>query len=197
MERLDYLRAVALPMVTINCDTDQIIPAQYLQKPRSAPFGDFLFGAMRYREDGSKVDSFILNRAPYRPSRVVVANRNFGCGSSREHAVWALYDYGIRVVISSSFGDIFFSNCLKNGVLPVVLEHATVSGVLDFLLEWPGSEVFVDLPGQVVGFPDGTTHGFSIDAFSKDCLLNGIDELDFTLSRSAEIARYERDERGF
>jgi len=191
MERLEHIKAVALPIAVINCDTDQILPAQFLQKPRSDDFGRFLFSAARFRKDGSEVEDFILNRPPYRASRIVVANRNFGCGSSREHAVWALYDYGIRVAIAPSFGDIFFTNCLKNGLLPVVLPAEIVTGLLDVLEAWPGTEISVDLPAQTVELPDGSVHGFEINAFAKNCLTNGIDELDFTLAQSASIDAFE------
>ncbi len=127
MDRFERLEAVAVPIARVNCDTDQIIPAQYLQKLRSEDFGRFLFAEFRFRKDGSEVPEFILNRPAYRPARILVADRNFGCGSSREHAVWALHDYGIRAVIAPSFGDIFFNNCLKNGLLPIVLPQAVVT----------------------------------------------------------------------
>ena len=193
MERLEHIRSVALPITAINCDTDQILPGQYLQKPRSANFGNFLFRARRFHDDGSEVEDFILNKAPYRASRIVVGNRNFGCGSSREHAVWALYDYGIRVAIAPSFGDIFFTNCLKNGLLPIVLPLDSVLGTLDLLVKSPGAEVAVDLRDQTVELPDGTRHGFEVDAFAKKCLLEGMDELDYTLAQTAAIDRFERD----
>ena len=130
MESLTYLDAVAAPIVAINCDTDQILPARFLQKPRSDDFSKFLFRSLRFGPDGTEQPDFVLNRAAYRDSRIVVANHNFGCGSSREHAVWALYDYGIRAAIAPSFGDIFFINCLKNGLLPIVLPEAVVLPLL-------------------------------------------------------------------
>ena len=186
MERLERLDAVALPVRMINCDTDQIIPAEYLQKPRSADFGKGLFGELRKRKD------FLLDKEAFLLARVVVANRNFGCGSSREHAVWALYDYGIRAAIAPSFGDIFFANCLKNGLLPIVLPEEVVLGVLDTLEASPGTKVAVDLPAQIVTLPDGSSHSFDVDAFAKLCLVSGMDELEYTLSRTSAIDAFER-----
>jgi 3-isopropylmalate/(R)-2-methylmalate dehydratase small subunit len=196
MDRLDHIEAVAVPITAINCDTDQILPARYLQKPRSDNFGHYLFNAFRFREDGSEIENFILNRAPYRSARIVVGNRNFGCGSSREHAVWALYDYGIRVAIAPSFGDIFFNNCLKNGLLPIILPGDVVTPLLDELEANPGAEIEVDLPAQTVKLPDGSSYSFEVNAFAKDCLVNGIDELDYTLARSAQIDAFERGAHG-
>jgi 3-isopropylmalate/(R)-2-methylmalate dehydratase small subunit len=186
MERLERLDAVALPIRMINCDTDQIVPAEYLQKPRSEDFGKGLFGELRRGKD------FVLNREPFRPARIVVANRNFGCGSSREHAVWALYDYGIRAAIAPSFGDIFFANCLKNGLLPIALPEDVVLGLLDALEASPGAKIAVDLPAQTVTLPDGSSHSFDVDAFAKLCLVSGMDELEYTLSRSSAIDAFER-----
>jgi 3-isopropylmalate/(R)-2-methylmalate dehydratase small subunit len=196
MDRLDHLEAVAVPIARVNCDTDQIIPAQYLQKMRSDDFGRYLFAEFRFRKDGSEVGDFILNRPAYRPARIIVANRNFGCGSSREHAVWALYDYGIRAAIAPSFGDIFFTNCLKNGLLPIVLPQDVVTPLLAHLEAAPGATVAVDLPAQQVVLPDGTRHPFEIEAFAKTCLVNGIDELGYTLAQSSRIDAFERDHEG-
>lgn len=195
MERLDQLEAVALPLNVVNCDTDQILPAQYLQKLRAEDFGAFLFREFRFGTDGRENGDFILNRPAYRTSRIVVAERNFGCGSSREHAVWALYDYGFRVAIAPSFGDIFFANCLKNGLLPIVLPQAIVTAELAALAAQPGATIAVDLPTQIVRLSDGSSHAFEIDAFARECLLNGLDELGYTLAQADEIdafeARYE------
>jgi 3-isopropylmalate/(R)-2-methylmalate dehydratase small subunit len=188
-ERLDTL---AVPVARPNVDTDQIIPGRYLQKPRANDFGAYLFRDLRFRKDGSEEPGFVLNQPAYRGGRIVVAERNFACGSSREHAVWALYDYGFRAVVAPSFGDIFFSNALKNGLLPIVLPEAVVAGMLDAAQSAPGSRVVVDLPAQTVTGPDGTAHGFDIDPFSKHCLLNGLDELDYTLSLADRIAAFER-----
>jgi len=191
MERLEHLEAIALPVAGINCDTDQIVPARYLQKPRSANFGDYLFHAMRFDPDGAERADCLLNREPYRQARIVVANRNFGCGSSREHAVWALYDYGIRAVVAPSFGDIFFINCLKNGLLPIVLPEPPVLAALQALLSRPAT-LRIDLPAQTVALPDGSVHGFEVEPFAKHCLLQGIDEIDYTLARRDSIDAFER-----
>ncbi|WP_233838831.1 3-isopropylmalate dehydratase small subunit [Paraburkholderia sp. ZP32-5] len=193
MESLNYLDAVAAPIAGINCDTDQILPARFLQKPRRDDFGQFLFRALRFDDDGAQRPGFVLNRVAYRDSRIVVANHNFGCGSSREHAVWALYDYGIRAVIAPSFGDIFFINCLKNGLLPIVLPEAVVLPLLDSLAAHPGSRIAIDLPAQTATLPDGSVHGFETEPFAKQCLLSGMDEIGYTLSHRDRIDAFERD----
>jgi 3-isopropylmalate/(R)-2-methylmalate dehydratase small subunit len=198
MERLDRVDSPALPIAIVNCDTDQILPAQYLQKLRSEDFGRFLFGQLRFRQDGSEVEDFVLNRPPYRGARILVADRNFACGSSREHAVWALYDHGFRVVIAPSFGDIFFANSLKNGLLPIVLPQEVVTAELDRLAARPGATVAIDLPEQIVRLSDGSVHPFEVNAFAKECLLSGLDELGYTLAQADEIDAFEagHDEAG-
>jgi 3-isopropylmalate/(R)-2-methylmalate dehydratase small subunit len=185
------LEAVAFPIAQPNCDTDQIIPARYLQKPRTDDFGQYLFRDLRFRKDGTEETNFLLNRPAFRQARILVAERNFGCGSSREHAVWALHDYGFRAVIAPSFGDIFFSNALKNGLLPIVLPAPEVARILAAVEAIPGSRLIVDLEAQIVMEPDRTTHAFAIDPFAKHCLLEGLDELDYTLSQSEHIAAFE------
>jgi 3-isopropylmalate/(R)-2-methylmalate dehydratase small subunit len=192
MKPFQRLDAVAMPIARPNCDTDQIIPARYLQKPRANDFGQYLFRDLRFRKDGTEEPDFVLNQAAYRQARIVVAERNFACGSSREHAVWALYDHGFRAVIAPSFGDIFFSNALKNGLLPIVLPAAVVARMIAAVQAAPGSRIGVDLEAQTVTGPDGTTHAFSVDPFSKHCLLEGLDELDYTLSQLDHIAAFER-----
>jgi 3-isopropylmalate/(R)-2-methylmalate dehydratase small subunit len=196
MECLTYLDSVAVPIASINCDTDQILPARFLQKPRSDDFGQFLFRALRFGADGAERPDFVLNQAPYRGSRIVVANHNFGCGSSREHAVWALYDYGIRAAIAPSFGDIFFINCLKNGLLPIVLPESVVLPLLDNLSARPGSRIAIDLPAQTATLPDGSIHAFEMEPFAKECLLRGMDEIDYTLSHRDRIDAFERNHKG-
>jgi 3-isopropylmalate/(R)-2-methylmalate dehydratase small subunit len=191
MKPFQRLEAVAVPIAQPNCDTDQIIPARYLQKPRANDFGQYLFRDLRFRKDGSEEPGFALNREAYRQARIVVAERNFACGSSREHAVWALYDYGVRAVIAPSFGDIFFTSALKNGLLPIVLSAAVVAEMREAVQAVPGSRIGVDLDAQTVTAPDGATQGFAIDPFSKHCLLNGLDELDYTLSQVEHIAEFE------
>ena len=191
MEPFVRLDAVAMPIARPNVDTDQIVPARYLQKPRSDNFGDYLFRDLRYRPDGRENPGFPLNAMPYRDARIVVSERNFGCGSSREHAVWALHDYGFRAAIAPSFGDIFATNALKNSFLPIVLAAPTVDALLADLEARPGSHIVIDLPEQTVAFPDGSVHRFDVDAFAKHCLLEGIDEISYTLTLLPEIERYE------
>ena len=191
MERFTLLDAVALPIPRPNVDTDQVVPARYLQKPRSDDFGAYLFRDLRFRADGSENPDFPLNRAPYRGARIVVAERNFGCGSSREHAVWALHDYGFRAAIAPSFGDIFASNALKNGLLPIVLAEPVVADLLAQMARAPGMRLVVDLAAQEVRTPAGAVHRFDVDPFAKHCLLEGIDEIDYTLSLLPAIEAYE------
>ena len=191
MQPFTKLDAVLLPVPRPNVDTDQITPARYLQKPRSDNFGDYLFRDLRFAKDGSEIATFPLNQAPYRAAQVVVSLDNFGCGSSREHAVWALADYGMRAVIAPSFGDIFHSNALKNGLLPIVLSAKAVQALLDAAIAQPGAQARVDLAAQSVSAPDGMVHRFDIDPRSKHCLLQGIDEIDYTLSQIALIEAYE------
>lgn len=192
MESFQHLKAVMLPIEQANVDTDQIVPARYLQKPRSADFGQFLFRDLRFRKDGTENPEFILNQPDYRAARIIVAGHNFACGSSREHAVWALYDYGFRAAIAPSFGDIFFSNALKNGLLPIVLPADVVVAILNAALAAPGARIGIDLAAQIVTAPDGSIHHFAVDKFSKHCLLEGLDEIDFTLTQVAQIAAFEQ-----
>ena len=191
MEAIRTFTSAALPWPGVNCDTDQIIPARFLQKPRSDNFGDFLFADLRFDARGAEVATFVLNQPPYRDARIVVAARNFGCGSSREHAVWALYDYGFRAVVAPSLGDIFTNNCLKNGVVPVILPEGVVYGLLDRLASEPAARLTVDLPAERILLPDGSEHSFAIDPFAKECLVNGVDELGYTLSLADAITDYE------
>jgi 3-isopropylmalate dehydratase, small subunit len=192
MEPFRPLNAVALPIARPNLDTDQILPARYLQKPRANDFGEYLFRDLRFFKDESENPDFVLNKAPYRQSKIVVAERNFACGSSREHAVWALYDYGFRAAIAPSFGDIFFSNALKNGLLPIVLPDHVVVKLLESLQASPGQQIRIDLEMQTVTAPDSSIQNFDVDPFAKYCLLNGIDELDYTLSQMRHITAFEK-----
>lgn len=193
MEAFTRLDAIAAPLGRVNVDTDQIVPALYLQKPRSAPFGDFLFHDVRHDAQGAPRPDFPLNEAVYARARILVAGRNFGCGSSREHAVWALYDGGFRAVIAPSFGDIFFSNALKNGLLPVRLPEDRVDALLDMLRRAPGAHLCIDLVARTVSAPDGSEDAFDVDPFARHCMLEGLDELDYTLSQSARIDAFERE----
>jgi len=192
MEPFKPLQAVAAPLAASNIDTDQIIPARFLWRKRSEGWGHLLFNDLRFNDDGSPRPQFVLNRPEYRDAQILVADRNFGCGSSREHAVWALYDYGIRTVIAPSYGDIFFNNSLQNGLLPVVLPNATVEALIAALEQTPGSQIGIDLKAQQVSGPDGALHGFEIDPFRKECLLAGADEVTFTLSLGNQIDAFER-----
>jgi 3-isopropylmalate/(R)-2-methylmalate dehydratase small subunit len=185
MEPFVRLDAVALPIARPNVDTDQILPARYLQKPRSDNFGDYLFRDVR------QDPAFVFNRDEFRGARIVVAERNFGCGSSREHAVWALYDHGFRAAIAPSFGDIFASNAQKNGFLPIVLPEPVVAQLITQLEAQPGARIVVDLPAQTVRAPDGTGHAFEIDAFAKHCLVEGLDEISYTLTLLPAIEAFE------
>jgi 3-isopropylmalate/(R)-2-methylmalate dehydratase small subunit len=185
------LDAVAVPIAQPNLDTDQIIPARFLSRPRTNGLGDCLFRDLRFARDGTELPEFILNQPPYRAAQIAVGERNFGCGSSRENAVWALYDYGVRSVIAPSFGDIFYNNSLKNGLLPVRLAVEIVAELMTQLQEKPGVHIGVDLASQTVRAPDGTLHPFEIDPFSKHSLINGIDELEYTLTQADQIAAFE------
>ena len=191
MEPFTRLTAVAAPMDLPNIDTDRVIPARFLRRPREAGFGPLLFHDVRFAADGSPRADFVLNQAAYREARILVTAENFGCGSSREMAVWALMDWGIRVVIGPSFGDIFFENCFKNGALAVVLPAETASRLRGRLRERPGTTLSVDLPTQTITGPDGEAIPFEIDAFRKHALLTGQDEIEMTLARLPAIEAFE------
>jgi 3-isopropylmalate/(R)-2-methylmalate dehydratase small subunit len=192
MEPFKPLDAVAAPFAVPNIDTDQIIPARFLWRKRGDGWGHLLFHDLRFDGDGAPQSEFVLNRPEFREARIVVADRNFGCGSSREHAVWALYDYGIRAVIAPSFGDIFFNNSLQNGLLPVVLPASATEAFIAWLERQPGTHIAVDLEAQRVTGPDGSLHHFEIDPFRKQCLLDGLDEMAFTLSLNDAIDAFEK-----
>ncbi len=185
------LDAVALPIAQPNFDTDQIIPARFLSRARELGLAECLFRDIRFAADGSERPDFPLNTDAFRPARIVVGEKNFACGSSRENAVWALHDYGFRAAIAPSFGDIFRNNCIKNGMLPVALPADVVADLLVQLQTSPGAEVHIDLPTQTVTLPDGSAHAFDIDPFAKHCLLNGVDEMAFTLSQVDDILAFE------
>jgi 3-isopropylmalate/(R)-2-methylmalate dehydratase small subunit len=192
MERFVGLEALALPIEQSNVDTDQIFPARFLQKARGEGLGRCLFHDLRFNSDGSEKPDFVLNKPQFRDARIIVGNENFGCGSSRENAVWALADYGFRVALAPSFGDIFASNCLKNGVLPIRLPTNVVSALLARLAQTsPQKPIQVDLETQTVTLPDGVSHPFEVEPFARHCVINGLDELDYTLTRIDEIAAFE------
>jgi 3-isopropylmalate/(R)-2-methylmalate dehydratase small subunit len=192
MEPFRRLDDVAMPMGTPNVDTDQIIPARFLWRKREDGWGHLLFNDLRFNDDGSEKPQFVLNRAEYRPAKVLVGDRNFGCGSSREHAVWSLYDYGFRAVIAPSFGDIFFNNSFQNGFLPIVQPIEVCEALRAALEQSPGAHIQVDLEAQTIVAPDGAAYDFSIDAFRKECLLAGTDEVRFTLSQEDKITAFEK-----
>jgi 3-isopropylmalate/(R)-2-methylmalate dehydratase small subunit len=191
MEPFARLTAVAAPMDLPNIDTDRVIPARFLRKPREAGFGPLLFHDVRFDAAGAPKPEFVLNHPAYREAKILVTAENFGCGSSREMAVWALMDYGLRVVIGPSFGDIFFENCFKNGALAVVLPRDVAAGLRRALAERPGATLTVDLESQTITGPGGEAIRFEIDAFRKHGLLTGQDEVEMTLARLPAIEAFE------
>ena len=192
MEPFTALTAPAVPFDAVNVDTDRIIPARFLHRPRGPEYAGLLFHDVRFDEDGRERADFILNQPAFRAARILVAADNFGCGSSREHAVWALAAYGIRAVIAPSFGDIFFNNCFKVGVLPVVVTPEAARALRGQLHAMPGAEVTVDLAAQVIIGPDGSRLPFAVDPFRRDGLLRGQDEIALTLEHAPAIAEFER-----
>lgn len=191
MQAFTKLDAIAAPLFLPNIDTDKLIPHKFLRKPLAAGYRNFLFYDQRFAEDGSLRTDFVLNRAPYSQAGVLVAGRNFGCGSTREGAIYALQDFGIRCVIAPSFGDIFHANCLQNGLLPVVLEEAEVATLAAHLEANPGARVAVDLTLQTVTLPDGRQMPFAIDGVRKEQLLKGLDDIGITLQYAARIEAFE------
>jgi 3-isopropylmalate/(R)-2-methylmalate dehydratase small subunit len=191
MEKFTTLEGVAAPMKMINIDTDMIIPKNYLKTIKRTGLGTGLFAEHRFRDDGSENPDFILNKPAYRKSRVIVAGDNFGCGSSREHAPWALLDYGIRCVISTSFGDIFYNNCFKNGVLPIRVSPEDLEKLFDDAERGANATLTIDLEKQEIRGPDGGAVKFEIDAHRKHCMLNGLDDIGLTMVKEGEIGTYE------
>jgi 3-isopropylmalate/(R)-2-methylmalate dehydratase small subunit len=195
MEKFTVLEGVAAPLKMINVDTDRIIPKQYLKTIKRTGLGKGLFAEMRYKDDGGENPDFILNKPAYRNARIVVAGDNFGCGSSREHAPWALLDYGIRCVISTSFADIFYNNCFKNGILPIKVSPEDLEKLFDDADRGANATLTVDLPNQEIRGPDGGVVKFDIDPFRKHCLLNGLDDIGLTMVKAEAIAGYEEKTR--
>jgi 3-isopropylmalate/(R)-2-methylmalate dehydratase small subunit len=185
------LTGIAAPMPLVNIDTDMIIPKQFLKTIERSGLGKNLFDEMRYTQDGAEIPEFVLNQPAYRKSQIIIAGDNFGCGSSREHAPWALLDFGIRCVISTSFADIFFNNCFKNGILPVVLPQEAIDHLMDDARKGENARVTVDLESQTVTSSDGKTFAFEVDAFKKHCLLNGLDDIGLTMEKASSIDAYE------
>ena len=192
MEKFTTLTGVAAPMNMINIDTDMIIPKQYLTTVGRTGLGKALFFEMRYNDDGSENPDFVLNQPAYRNATILVAGDNFGCGSSREHAPWALLDFGIRCVIATSFADIFYNNCFKNGILPIKLPPEDVAKLMDDAERGSNAIITVDLEAQEIRGPDGGVIHFDIDAFRKHCMLNGLDGVGLTLQKVEKIAGFEK-----
>ena len=185
------LTGVAAPMPLINIDTDMIIPKQFLKTIKRSGLGVNLFDEMRYTQDGSEKPEFVLNQPAYRQAEIIVAGENFGCGSSREHAPWALLDFGIRCVISASYADIFYSNCFKNGILPIILPQAQVDVLMDDANKGANARISVDLATQTVTTSDGRSFRFELDPFKKHCLMHGLDDIGLSLEKVASIDSYE------
>jgi 3-isopropylmalate/(R)-2-methylmalate dehydratase small subunit len=191
MEKFTKLTGVAAPLPLINVDTDMIIPKQFLKTIQRSGLGKNLFDEMRYDAAGNEIEDFVLNRPAYRKAQILVTGENFGCGSSREHAPWALLDFGIRCVIAPSFADIFFNNCFKNGILPIALPQEEVDKLMDDAKRGANAVVTVDLENQVITGPDGGSIDFEVDPFRKHCLLNGLDDIGLTLEKADAIDAFE------
>ena len=192
MEKFTTLEGVAAPLKIINVDTDMIIPKQYLKTIKRTGLGKGLFSEQRYKDDGSENPDFILNKPAYRNSKVLVAGDNFGCGSSREHAPWALLDFGVRCVISTSFADIFYNNCFKNGILPIVVTPDQLKLLMDDAERGSNATISVDLVNQTIKGPDGGTLHFDIDPSRRHVLLEGLDDIAATMKEGAEISAFEQ-----
>lgn len=191
MERFTTLTGIAAPMPLVNIDTDMIIPKQYLKTIKRTGLGVHLFDEMRYTPDGAENPDFVLNQPGWREAQILVTGDNFGCGSSREHAPWALLDFGIRCVIAPGFADIFYNNCFKNGILPVVLPPEAVAHLMEDAARGANARITVDLGAQTVTASDGRSFAFDIDPFKKHCLLNGLDDIGLTLEKVAAIDAFE------
>ncbi|MEL6915845.1 MAG: 3-isopropylmalate dehydratase small subunit [Pseudomonadota bacterium] len=191
MEKFDRITGVAAPMPLVNIDTDMILPKQFLKTIKRTGLGVHLFEEMRYDMEGREEPDFVLNRPAYRAAQIIVAGGNFGTGSSREHAPWALLDFGIRCVISTSFADIFYNNCFKNGILPVVLPQTQVDMLMAEAEKGANARITVDLAAQTVTTSDGQVIAFDIDPFRKHCLLNGLDDIGLSLEKAEAIDAYE------
>jgi 3-isopropylmalate/(R)-2-methylmalate dehydratase small subunit len=191
MQKFDKLTGVAAPLDILNIDTDMIIPKQFLKTIKRSGLGKNLFDEMRYARDGSELPGFVLNKVPYRQAEILVAGDNFGCGSSREHAPWALLDFGIRCVISTSFADIFYNNCFKNGILPIVVSADERDALLADAADIENPELSIDLVSQTIRRPNGVTISFEVDAFRKKCLLEGLDDIGLTMEKSSAIDSFE------
>ena len=191
MQKFNKLTGIAAPLNMINVDTDMIIPKQFLKTIKREGLGKNLFDEMRFTQDGAEIADFVLNQPAYRQAEILVAGDNFGCGSSREHAPWALLDFGIRCIIAPSFADIFYNNCFKNGILPIVLPQEEVDKLLDDAARGANATVTIDLENQQITGPDGGVIGFELDPFRKQCLMEGLDDIGLTLQKAEAIDTYE------
>lgn len=191
MDKFTTLTGIAAPLPLINVDTDMIIPKQFLKTIQRSGLGKNLFDEMRYTADGAEIADFVLNKPAYRNAQIIVGGDNFGCGSSREHAPWALLDFGIRCVIAPAFADIFYNNCFKNGILPIVLPQEIVDQLMDDAQNGANATLTVDLENQTITRPDGQIVAFEVDAFRKHCLLNGLDDIGLTMEKAAAIETFE------
>ncbi len=191
MKKFETFSGIAAPMPLVNIDTDMIIPKRFLKSIQRTGFGVSLFDEMRYNRDGSEIEDFVLNKPQYRSAQILIAGDNFGCGSSREHAPWALDDFGIKVIVSTSFADIFFNNSFKNGMLPIVLPQEQVDVLMKDAEKGENARMTVDLEAQEITTSDGDVIKFEVDAFKKHCLLNGLDDIGLTMEKEASIDAYE------
>ncbi len=191
MEKFTTITGIAAPLPLVNIDTDMIIPKQFLKTIKRSGLGVNLFDEMRYDAEGNEIADFVLNKPAYRDAQILIAGDNFGCGSSREHAPWALMDFGIRCIVSTSFADIFYNNCFKNDILPIVLPQEQVDVLMKDAEKGSNARVTVDLTAQEITSSDGQTFRFEVDAFKKHCLLNGLDDIGLTLEKAAAIDSFE------
>ena len=191
MEKFEKITGVAAPMPLVNIDTDMIIPKVFLKTIKRSGLGVNLFDEMRYDRQGNEIPDFVLNQPAYRGAEILIAGDNFGCGSSREHAPWAIKDFGIRCVISTSFADIFFNNCFKNGILPIVMPQEVVDVLMEDARKGANARMTIDLVGQVVTTSDGQEFPFEVDSFKKHCLIEGLDDIGLTMAKAAEIDSFE------
>ncbi|MSP44082.1 MAG: 3-isopropylmalate dehydratase small subunit [Alphaproteobacteria bacterium] len=192
MQKFDKLTGVAAPLPQINVDTDMIIPKQFLKTIKRSGLGKNLFDEMRFTPDGREKPDFVLNKTAWRNAQILVTGENFGCGSSREHAPWALLDFGIRCIIATSYADIFYNNCFKNGILPIILPQADVDKLMDDAARGANAVVSIDLAAQEIRGPDGGVVKFQIDPYRKQCLIEGLDDIGLTMKQDAKIDQFEQ-----
>ena len=191
MEKFYKLNGIAAPLDILNIDTDMIIPKQFLKTIKRSGLGKNLFDEMRYSTDGKEIKDFVLNKKPWNEAKIIIAGDNFGCGSSREHAPWALLDFGIRCVISTNFADIFYNNCFKNGILPLKVTEDQRQALLADAKDEENPVLEIDLPNQIIKRPNGVSIKFDLDPFRKECLLEGLDDISLTLAKKDKIQEYE------